>query len=75
MPVPVLRRESHHRVRLGSEPLRELEQIQEQTFQLLASALGANPFGSGGIWVPAVDIEENEDPWTIGAELPGAKGR
>jgi hypothetical protein len=45
--------------------LRELEQIQKQTFQLLASALGGNPFGSGGVWGQVVDIEENEDSWTI----------
>ncbi|MDX6707969.1 MAG: hypothetical protein QOK16_2977 [Solirubrobacteraceae bacterium] len=74
MAVPVLRRDVHRaRQAPGDEPLRELEQIQEQTFQLLQSALGGNPFGSGGIWVPAVDIEETEDSWIIEAELPGAK--
>jgi HSP20 family protein len=53
--------------------MRELEQIQEQTFQLLKSVLGETPFGDPGAWVPAVDIEETDDSWILEAELPGAK--
>lgn len=55
-------------------PTRDLEQIQEQTFQLLQSVLGgAGPLAPGGVWVPAVDIEETEDSWILDVELPGAK--
>jgi HSP20 family protein len=53
--------------------MRELEQIQEQTAQLLQSVLGTSPFAGGGSWVPAVDIEETDQAWILEAELPGAK--
>jgi HSP20 family protein len=53
--------------------MRELDQIQQQTFQLLQSMLGASPFAGVGTWVPAVDIEETEDSWILEAELPGVK--
>jgi HSP20 family protein len=72
MALPVLHRDTP-RSRSADEPLRELEQIQQQTFQLLQSALGGMPFGSAGIWAPPVDIEEDEDSWIIEAEIPGAK--
>jgi hypothetical protein len=42
--------------------MRELDQIQQQTFQLLQSMLGASPFAGVGTWVPAVDIEETGSP-------------
>jgi HSP20 family protein len=50
------------------QPRNELEQMHEQLEHLLGSA-----FGDTGVWVPAVDIEEGEDGWTIEAEVPGAK--
>jgi len=74
MPVPVLHRDTHHaRQAPDGEPMRELDQIQQQTFQLLQSMLGASPFAGVGAWVPAVDIEETEGSWILEAELPGAK--
>lgn len=74
MAVPVLHRDTHHaRQAPDGEPMRELDQIQQQTFQLLQSMLGASPFAGVGTWVPAVDIEESEDSWILEAELPGAK--
>jgi len=74
MAVPVLHRDTHHaRQAPDGEPMRELDQIQQQTFQLLQSMLGASPFAGVGTWVPAVDIEETEDSWILEAELPGAK--
>jgi HSP20 family protein len=74
MAVPVLHRDTHHaRQAPDGEPMRELDQIQQQTFQLLQSMLGASPFAGVGTWVPAVDIEETEDSWILEAELPGVK--
>jgi HSP20 family protein len=74
MAVPVLHRDTHQaRPAAGAEPLSELQQIQDQTFQLLQSVLGAGPFAATGAWVPAVDIEETEDAWILEAELPGVK--
>jgi HSP20 family protein len=74
MAVPVLHRQHHHGgPSTGAAPMRELEQIQQQTFQLLQSVLGDAPFGDPGAWVPAVDIEETDDAWILEAELPGAK--
>jgi HSP20 family protein len=74
MAVPVLHRDTHHaRQATDGEPMRELDQIQQQTFQLLQSMLGASPFAGVGTWVPAVDIEETEDSWILEAELPGVK--
>ena len=74
MAVPVLHRDTHHaRQATDGEPMRELDQIQQQTFQLLQSMLGASPFAGVGTWVPGVDIEETEDSWILEAELPGAK--
>jgi HSP20 family protein len=74
MAVPVLHRATHHsRPAAAGEPTREFEQIQEQTFELLRSVLGAAPFAGAGVWVPAVDIEETDDAWILEAELPAAK--
>ena len=61
MAVPVLHRDTHHaRQATDGEPMRELDQIQQQTFQLLQSMLGASPFaeiqipsGNGGPSEPA----------------------
>jgi HSP20 family protein len=51
------------------EPFRELDQLQAQMGELLESALT----GEGAPWVPAVDIEETDDAWTLEAELPGVE--
>ena len=74
MAVAVFHRDTHHaRQAPDGEPMRELDQIQQQTFQLLQSMLGASPFAGVGTWVPGVDIEETEDSWILEAELPGVK--
>lgn len=73
MAVPVIYRETHHARPAAVESMRDLQQIQEQTFQLLQSVLGASPSGAADPWVPAVDIEETEDAWIFEAELPGIK--
>jgi HSP20 family protein len=53
-------------------PLRELEEIQEQTAQLLEQMMGV-PADVVRPWVPDVDIEETDKDWILEAELPGAR--
>ena len=54
------------------EPFRELEQLQEQTLELLENAWSGRP-ADGLTWTPPVDIEETEDAWIVEAEIPGVK--
>ena len=50
------------------QPFRELEEIQQQTAQLLEQMMGASP-DVVRPWIPDVDIEETEDAWILEAEL------
>jgi HSP20 family protein len=54
------------------QPLRELEEIQQQTAQILEQMMGVPP-DVVRPWVPDVDIEETENEWILEAELPGAR--
>ena len=54
------------------QPFHELEEIQQQTAQLLEQMMGAAP-DVVRPWIPDVDIEETEDAWIVEAELPGAR--
>jgi HSP20 family protein len=54
------------------QPFRELEEIQQQTAQILEQMIGASP-DMVRPWIPDVDIEETDDAWILEAELPGAR--
>ncbi len=54
------------------QPFRELEDIQEQTAQLLEQMMGV-PADVVRPWMPDVDIEETDKDWILEAELPGAR--
>ncbi|MEA2235088.1 MAG: hypothetical protein QOD83_4904 [Solirubrobacteraceae bacterium] len=72
MPLLVRRREMPSRPQQYAQPYRELQDLQEQTAQLLQQML---PAGAAPVqpWIPDVDIEEAEDAWVVEAEIPGAR--
>jgi len=73
MPLLVRRREaSPSRPQQYVQPYRELQDLQEQTAQLLQQVLPAMA-APVQPWIPDVDVEENEDAWIVEAEIPGAR--
>jgi HSP20 family protein len=51
------------------EPVRDLEQVRrlfEETFGSVPA-----PLAEPSVWIPAVDIEEQDDTYVVEAELPG----
>jgi HSP20 family protein len=72
MPLLVRRREMPSRQQHYTQPYRELQDLQEQTAQLLQQML---PAVAAPVqpWVPDVDVEESEDAWIVEAEIPGAR--
>ena len=72
MPLLVRRREVPSRRQHYGQPFRELQELQEQTAQLLQQVL---PAVAAPVqpWIPDVDIEETDDAWIVEAEIPGAR--
>jgi HSP20 family protein len=55
------------------EPLRELEELQERTAELMQSVWSGAGLAQAAAWTPPVDIEETDDAWVVEAELPGVR--
>jgi HSP20 family protein len=58
-----------------ARPVIEIQDMREQMDRLLEDLIGGalQPGAAGGVWVPDVDIEENDDAWLVEADVPGAK--
>jgi len=58
------------------DPLVEFEQLQDQMGQII-NAFFRDPLGGGTgqqpVWIPAADLEETDDAYTIELELPGVR--
>lgn len=58
------------------DPLAEFEQLQDQMGQII-TAFFRDPLGSGTgqqpVWIPAADLEETDDAYTVELELPGVR--
>jgi HSP20 family protein len=73
MPLLVRRREVGSRPQQYAQPFRELQDLQEQTAQLLQQVMPGAVAAPVQPWIPDVDIEEAQDAWVVEAELPGAR--
>lgn len=54
------------------DPFRELSTLQREVDRLFGDALGGSSTpATAGAWAPALDVEEDEDAFTLHVELPG----
>jgi HSP20 family protein len=73
LPVQRRRRQAPGRPQTAWEPLRELDELQRRTADLMENVWSGIRGGEDQPWVPAVDIEETDDAWIIEAEVPGVR--
>lgn len=56
------------------DPFAELLDMRREMDRVFASFLGGTQaVPTGGVWAPAVDIQETKDSFVVKAELPGMK--
>jgi HSP20 family protein len=56
------------------DPFQAMETMHEQMDRMFEQLLGNGALlGDGGVWSPAVDLEETDDAWIVEADLPGVK--
>jgi HSP20 family protein len=53
------------------DPLRDVASLQSEMDRLFRGAFGGNAPATAGAFAPALDVEENEDGFTLYFELPG----
>ena len=56
------------------DPFREMTTLQDEMERMFRNTLGTRDYDaatSAGAWAPALDVEEDEDKFTIHVELPG----
>lgn len=53
-------------------PFTDIEQIGERMRQMLEETFGELAH-EPGVWIPPVDIEEQDDAWVLELEVPGVK--
>lgn len=74
MALPVRRREqTTSRPPAAWEPVREFEELQRRTAELMESVWSGIGGGEDQPWIPAVDVEETDDAWIVEAEVPGVR--
>lgn len=54
-------------------PFRELVNLREDMDRFLNTFFGRHQEETEGFWAPVIDIEEDNDNFTVKAELPGIK--
>ncbi|HEX6498086.1 MAG TPA: Hsp20/alpha crystallin family protein [Micromonosporaceae bacterium] len=59
------------RSRGGWDPIAELEALRSEVFRRVGSALGGTQPGGAGGWHPDVEVDEDENVFTVVARLPG----
>ncbi len=58
--------------RTNRDPFRELSTLQREVDRVFRDAFGGTSSpATAGAWAPALDVEENEDAFTLHVELPG----
>jgi HSP20 family protein len=65
MTTPTRPRDTAQRQPQRWDPLRDLADLQERLSGMI------EPGGTPATWTPPVDIIEDDDSWTVEAELPG----
>jgi HSP20 family protein len=65
MTTPTQPRDTAQRQPQRWDPLRDLADLQERLTGMI------EPGGTPATWTPPVDIVEDDDAWTVEAELPG----